>query len=75
MGSVLANLLVILLVTPFIVQKIAASITIWQVSRSNYGVLFSPVRKVKLVLDMWSHIFDLHLLDLTPGNLHLQLPH
>jgi len=41
----------------------------------NYGVIFSPVRTVKLVSGTWSHIFDLHLPDLTLGNLHLQLPY
>ena len=25
--------------------------------------------------DVWSHIFDLHLPDMTPGNLHITLPH
>jgi len=70
-----SSLIVILFVTPFIIQEIDASITIRQVSRLNYGVLFSPVRKVKLVSDIWSHIFDLHLPDITPANLHLQLPH
>jgi len=38
-------------------------------------VIFSPVRRVKLVSDFWSHIFDLLLPDTTPGNLHLQLPY
>jgi len=47
-----------------------------QVSRLNYGIiLFSPVRRVQLVSDVWSHIFDLHLPDMTPGNLHITLPH
>ena len=69
----LTSLLVILLLTPFTVQQIAASSR--QVSRLNYGILFSPVRRVQLVSDVWSHIFDIHLPDITPGNLHLTLPH
>jgi len=72
---VLTSLLVILLITPFIVQDVAASVSTRQVTRLNYGVVFSPVRRVKLVSDFWSHIFDLLLPDTTPGNLHLQLPY
>jgi len=72
---VLTPLLVILLIAPYVVQDIAASVSSRQLTRLNYGVVFSPIRKVKLVSDIWSHIFDLHLPDLSPGNLHLQLPH
>ena len=64
-----------LLSTPFIVQDVAASVSTRQVTHLNYGVIFSPVRRVKLVSDFWSHTFDLILPDTTPGNLHLQLPY
>ena len=71
----LTSLLVILLITPFIVQDVAALVSTRQVTRLNYGLLFSLVRRVKLVSDFWSHIFDLLLPDTTPRNLHLQLPY
>jgi len=74
-SGVLTPLLVIFLITPYIAQHIDATVLSWQVTRLNYGVIFSPVRTVKLVSGTWSHIFDLHLPDLTPGNLHLQLPY
>jgi len=72
----LTTILVILFVSPFFVQEIDASVTLSrQVSRLSYGVLFSPVRKVKFVSDIWPHIFDLHLPDLTSGNLDSRIPH
>jgi len=74
-SGVLTPLLVIFFITLYIVQHSDATVSSRQVTRLNYGVIFSPVHTVKLVSGTWSHIFDLHLSNLTPGNLHLQLPY
>jgi len=50
-----------MLMTPFLGQFIDDSETNQEVTRLNYGVIFTPVRLVTLVSDVWSHIFDLHL--------------
>jgi len=36
-----------------------------EVSRMNYGVVFTPVRLVTVVTEVWSHVFDLHLPNVT----------
>ena len=36
-----------------------------EVTRMNYGVVFTPVRLVTVVTDVWSHVFDLSLPNVT----------
>jgi len=40
---------------------VADTAVLSQFAHLNYGVTFSPICSVKLVLDIWSHNFDLHL--------------
>ena len=51
---------VIVLFFPLTVQGSMASAS-QQVTRLNYGVTFTLVRQVKVVSDLWIHVFDLHL--------------
>ena len=71
----LTPLVVILLLSPFLVQHIAASVSFRQVTWLNYGVIFTALRTVKLVSDTWSHVFDLHLPHFATSNPRFQLPH
>ena len=48
--------------------------TFQEVTRLNYGVVYTPVRLVTLVSDEWSHIFDLHLPNVTTVDPELELP-
>ena len=74
-SGVMTSLVVIVLLTPFTVQGIVASVSSRQITHLNYRVTFSPTRKVKLVSDIWSHIFDFHLPDMISSNLDMELPH
>ena len=61
-GAGLTTLLVMLLISPFLVHHVGASVLkLRHVTRLNYGVLFTPVRVTKLMSDSWVHVFDLHL--------------
>jgi len=63
-GGVLTTLLVIAWLISLEVHQTAASDSSRQLTRLNYGATFTPVRSVKLVTEVWSHLFDLHLPEL-----------
>ena len=46
-----------------------------EVTRLNYGVVFTPARLVTLVSDVWSHIFVLHLPNVPVVDQEFDLPH
>ena len=63
-----------MLMTPLLGQPMPDSVTFQKVTRLNYGVVYTPVRLVTLVSDEWSHIFDLHLPNVTTVDPELELP-
>jgi len=72
---VLTTLLVIAWLISLAVHHTAASEPSRQLTRLNYGVTFTLVRSVKLVTDVWSHLFDLHLPELPEVNVNINLPY
>ena len=66
--------LIIIMTSPFVVQCVDDSETIRQITRLNYGTVFSQTRSVRLVSDVWSHVFDLHLPDITSSGQLFQVP-
>ena len=73
-GGVLATWLAIVWLISLEVHQTAASDSSRQLTRLNYGVTFTPVRSVKLVTELWSHLFDLHLPQLPEVNVNFNLP-
>ena len=80
-GSVLSRwpsgtmLIFIMLFTPLLGHFVEDSEMYNEVTRLNYGVIFTPVRLVTLVSDVWSHVFDLQLPDIPVVDHELNLPH
>jgi len=72
---VLTTLLVIAWLISLAVHHTAASELSRQLTSLNYGVTFTPVRSVKWVTDVWSHLFDLHLPEVTEVNVNINLPY
>jgi len=64
-----------MLTSPLLGQTIGDSEIFQQVTRLNFGVVFTPVRSVTLVTDVWSHIFDLHLPNVTRRDQGFRLPY
>ena len=67
-------LIFFMLMTPLLGQTMPDSETFQEVTRLNYGVVYTPVRLMTLVSDEWSHIFDLHLPNVTTVDPELELP-
>jgi len=57
-------LIFIMLFTPLLGHFVEDSEIYNEVTRLNYGVIFTPLRLVTLVSDAWSHVFDLQLPDI-----------
>jgi len=64
-----------MLMTPLLGQTIGDSEIFQEVTRLNFGVVFTPVRSVTLVTDVWSHIFDLHLPNVPSRDQDFRLPY
>ena len=71
----LTTMIVIVWPISLAVHQSDASDSSRQLTRLNYGVTFTPVRSVRLVTDVWSHLFDLHLPELPEVNLNFNLPY
>jgi len=72
-GRVLTTLLVIAWLISPAVHQTAASDSSRQLMCLNYGVTFTPVRSIKLVTNVWSRLFDLHLPELPQVNVNFNL--
>ena len=68
-------LIFVMLFTPLLGHFVENSEIYNEVTRLNYGVIFTPVRLVTLVSDVWSHVYDLQLPDIPVVDHELNLPH
>ena len=64
-----------MLTAPCLSQSIDDPENFREVTRMYYGVVFTPVRYVSVITDVWSHVFDLHLPNVTAVEHEFHLLH